>query len=284
MWLVYRKFLLPLAVFFSSSLQANNFFQQDTLHAKDSVILVEDCYDKFFQQSEKIASPGKTMLMMKNKKVISLAAFLKSNNADTMMGAEPHQGLADLDSDGKKELVLFSYTGGAHCCDEFYIFKNIAPNKYQYAAKTFAGDVCITEKNEFIYNFYQQFGYFFTCFACSYQDTADTAPEPVQGILLKYGKGKLAVIRGDQELRSTIYDNLGKLGEQPYQALQDAADQDNGLRKEFAINLAVFYYSFGKNLLETKKLFDKYYKFPDSKKVWAEFLAQLKTLSTNNDF
>jgi hypothetical protein len=278
MWLVSRKFLLPLAVLFSSSSHANNFFQQD------SVTLVEDCYDKFFQQSEKITSPGKTMLITKSKKVISLAAFLKSNFSDNTMGVEPHEGLADLDSDGKKELVLFSYTGGAHCCDEFYIFRNIAPNRYQYVAKTFAGDVCITEKNEFAFNFYQQFGYFFTCFACSYEDTADTAPEHVQGILLKYSKGKLTVIRGDQELRSTIYDNLGKLGEQPYQQLMDPADQDNGLRKEVAMNLAVFYYSFGKNLVETKKLFDKYYKFPDSKKVWTAFLVQLKTLSTNNDF
>ncbi|MFI5132874.1 MAG: hypothetical protein ACHQEB_00995 [Chitinophagales bacterium] len=258
--------------------------QVDTLHAKDSVIRVEDCYEHFFQQSEKITAPGKTILVMKNKKVITLAAFLKSNDPDNVMGIEAHQGLADLDNDGKKELVLFNYTGGAHCCDEFYIFRKIAPDKYQYAAKTYAGDVCITEKNELVYNFYQQFGYFFTCFACSYPDTTDAGPEPIQGVILKYNKGKLTVIPGDKELRNTITDNLGKLSEQPYQKLADEADQDNGLRKEFALNLAVFHYCFGKNLVETKKLFDKYYRFPDAKKVWAAFLMQLKTLGINNDF
>ena len=273
------------AIFFSCFIYARNYFVfQDTLHAVDSVINQEDCYDKFFQQSEKISSPDKTMLVKKNGKTVSLTAFLKTNPPDILIANQSQFGLADLDNDGKKELVIYNYTGGAHCCDEFYIFKNIALNKYQYAAKTFAGDVCIMDKNEFTYNFYQQFGYFFTCFACEYQDTSDVAPGPLRNIVLKYSKGRLMVIPGDKELRSMINDNLGKLKEQPYEKLSQDYDQDNGLRKEFAFNLAVYYYSFGKNLIETKKLFDKYYKFPDAKKVWSEFVLILAQIKKDNDF
>ena len=101
---------------------------------------------------------------------------------------------------------------------------------------------------------------------------------------MKYNKGKLSIIPGDKELRSTINDNLGKLGEQPYQKLADEADQDNGLRKEFALNLVVFYYSFGKNLVTTKSLFDKYYKFPDAKKVWLDFIRILNGIKGDNSF
>ncbi|MBL0131551.1 MAG: hypothetical protein IPP43_10835 [Chitinophagaceae bacterium] len=177
-----------------------------------------------------------------------------------------------------------NYTGGAHCCDEFYFFKNIGPDKYQYVAKTFAGDVCVSDSNEFSYSFYQQLGYFFTCFACAYVDTSDGAPVEVRGIILKYLKGKLTVVPGDQELRSIINDNLGKLGEQPYEKPDTAFGQDNGLRKEFAMNLAVFHFSFGRNILETQKLFNKYYKFPDAKKVWAEFVKQLQYIRKESDF
>jgi hypothetical protein len=239
----------------------------------------EDCTTNFFERSEIVKSPAKIILVNKSGKTMTMASFLKAQTY-----ADIQHGLADLDNDGKKELIINDYTGGAHCCDEFFIFKNISTNKYQYVAKTFAGDVCVTNKNEFLYNFYELFGYFFTCYACAYEDTSDMAPAPLHNIVLKYNKGKLSVVPGDKELRSQIIDNLSILGEQPYQKLEREIDQDNGLRKEFAINLAVFYYSFGRNMIETKKLFDKYYKYADAKKVWAQFSTQLQFIRKDNDF
>ncbi len=249
------------------------------LFQRDSVIMPEtDLTVLFFQQNEKAANPSKLLLLTKTNKTINLPEFLKS------LGIYTDHVLADLDNDGKKELLISNYTGGAHCCDEMYIFKNIAPNKYQQAVKLFAGNTVITGKKEFAYNFYEQFGYFFTCYACAYTDTTDEAPIDLHNILLRYNKGKMVVVPGDKELRSTITDNLGKLGERPYEKLEDASSFDDGLRKEFAINLAVFYYSFGKNILETQKLFNKYYKYPDAKKVWAAFVKQLQYLKKDNDF
>jgi hypothetical protein len=257
--------------------------QDDTvLHAKDSVIEVkeQDCYASFFEQATKISSPAKIIIITKDKKTTTLASFVKAN--DLLQMAQ--YGLSDLDHDNRNELVIWNYTGGAHCCDEFYFFKNTGLNKYQYVAKIVAGNSCINEQKEISYDFYEQFGYFFTCYACAYEDSTETAPEPVHGIVLKYNKGKLLITPGDKELRSVINDNLGKLSELPYQKTDSDADQDDGSRKEFALNLAVFYYSFGKNIAETKKIFDKYYKFPDAKKVWTTFVKTLNQVKTGNDF
>jgi len=277
---IWLKMVLSLAyLFIVLSLKA----QDDTvLHAKDSVIEAEsqDCYVRFFDHAIKISSPSKIILITKDKKTTSLSKFIKTNDLrETAL-----YSLADLDHDGKNELVIRNYTGGAHCCDEFYFFKGIGPDKYQYAAKTFAGNSCINDQDEITYNFYEQFGYFFTCYACTYEDSSEAAPGEVPDLVLKYSKGRLVIIPGDKELRNMINDNLGKLSERPYQKLDNDADQDDGVRKEFALNLATFHYSFGKNINETKKLFDRYYKFPDAKKVWTEFIKILNGVKQENDF
>lgn len=288
-----RKLFLLIFFLFSFSLVNA---QQDSVlsQPKSQVDAGFDCTKKFIQRLEKPAAPSKIFIVTKSLKTVKLPAFMATIyshsgefiNAPSTVELPKLQdyGLIDLDKDGKKELVVMNYTGGAHCCDEFYFFKNMGPDKYQYVAKTFAGDVCVSDSNEFSYSFYQQLGYFFTCFACAYVDTSDGAPVEVRGIILKYQKGKLTVVPGDQELRSIINDNLGKLGEQPYEKPDTAFGQDNGLRKEFAMNLAVFHFSFGRNMLETQKLFNKYYKFPDAKKVWAEFVKQLQYIRKESDF
>ncbi len=254
--------------------------QEDSvMYQRDSAIIPEwSPTVLFFQQHEKISRPSEVRLVTKTNRIVKLQHFLDS------IGIYSDHTLADLDQDGKKELLVSNYTVGAHCCDEIYIFRNIAPNRFQHAAKLFAGNTLVMPNNEFVYDFHEQFGYFFTCFACDYTDTSDAAPIRNQTINLKYVKGKMKVVPGDKELRSTILDNLGKLGEQPYEKLDDPSMFDNGLRKEFALNLAVFHFSFGKNILETQKLFNKFYKYPDAKKVWNAFVKQLQYMKKENDF
>src|SRR5258705_11713552 len=85
--------------------------QDDTvLHAKDSVIEVkeQDCYVSFFEQATKISSPAKIIIITKDKKITTLASFLKANDLLEMA----QYGLSDLDHDGKNELVIWNYTGG----------------------------------------------------------------------------------------------------------------------------------------------------------------------------
>ncbi len=269
-----------LLVLKATNVQAQEVVDTVRLHAKDSALpMPTDPTTDFFQQGEKLNSTDKVLLILKSKKTIRLSSFLKTPD----MQFSDHV-LGDLDNDGKKELLISNFTGGAHCCDEIYIFKNIAVNKYQQVAKLYAGHALITRDNEFIYSFGEHFGYFFTCYACAFVDTSDAGPIEVRSIALRYSQGKINIHPGNQELRSIINDNLGKLGEEPYQALSDESSQDNGLRKEIAMNLAAYYYSFGKNLTATQALFNKYYKHPDAKKVWTAFAKQLQTIRLKNDF
>jgi hypothetical protein len=277
------KFLsLVAAIIVTTSIQA----QEDNmpvLYSKDSAITPEtEPTVLFFQQHEKL--PGtilaKTILVDKRGKIKKLATLIKPaeegvNYADYV--------LADMDNDGKKELVTSDFTGGAHCCDEIVIYKNVGPNKYQQAGRMFAGHTVINADKTFSYNLHEHLGYFFTCYACALTDTSDAAPVDVSVLNLKYSKGKLSIIPGDTELKSTILDNLGKLGEMPF-SKPDEAGMDEGWRKAFALNLATYYFSFGKNLVETQKLFNKYYKFPDNKKVWAALAKQFQYIRWQSDF
>ncbi len=256
------------------------------MYARDSALDVPtDPTILFFQEGEKTKTPGKLMLLMKDKKNRSLAAFLKSlGNEELGETVYADHALADLDNDGRKELLIYNYTGGAHCCDELYLFKNTGTNKYQQVAKLFAGNTIIAKDRSFIYDFHEQYGYFFTCFACGYEDTTGNGPMSVSGITLRFRAGKLQVLPGTKAEKATILENLAKLGAVTYQPLDDDIAQDDGLRKEIALNLVVYYYTFGRNLTDTRQLFFKYYKYPDAAKVWAGFNRQLRYIQEQNFF
>lgn len=246
----------------------------------DSTLVPEtDPTTLFFQQGQKAVDQAKLLVVNKAGKTVSLKKFI-----ETELSEYADHVLADLDNDGKNELLIYDFTGGAHCCDEIYIFRSSVGGKFQHAAKIFAGNTLITSEKQFVFNFYEHFGYFFTCYACGYTDTTDEAPIEVNSINLYYKQGKLLIKKGDQELRSTINDNLAKLCEQPFELLEDNISFDNGQRKEIALNLAVFHYAFGKNIVATKKLYDKYYKYPDARKVWTSFTKTLQSVRVNNDF
>jgi hypothetical protein len=239
-----------------------------------------DSSSEFFSMHEKIAASAwtKIRLVTKARKNITLNSFL--NDPEKLY---PDHVLADMDGDGKKELVISIFTGGAHCCDEISIFRDMGAGKYVQTARLFAGHSMITPTKEIIYTLYEPFGYFFTCYACGLSDTSDTAPIDIRAVTLVYKDNRIQVKPGDPELRSAILDNLGKLAEMPYEELDAEIPMDNGLRKEFAMNLAVYYFSFGKKLPDTKALFDRFYKFPDAAKVWTAFTKQLRALRSDSD-
>ncbi|MDZ4806690.1 MAG: hypothetical protein SGI96_00305 [Bacteroidota bacterium] len=286
-----QKRILPVICFLliSSLVQAQ---EDSVLFQRDSVIeLYTDPTTNFFKTGEKASIPVKIFVITKTGKTLALTNLLKGIDLNTgkwVSGSGTKTFIdytfADLDNDSNKELVISNFTGGAHCCDEIYIYKNIAPNKFQYVVKMFGGHTIITPKREFEFSFDESFGYFFTCYACGYADTTDAAPIPLRSITLRYNKGKISIVPGDKELSNTINDNLGKLGELPFGKLDDELAMDDGLRKEVAMNLAVFYYSFGRSMPETQKLFKKYYRYPDATKVWTAFTKSLLYIKKDNDF
>lgn len=260
--------------------------ETDTVfYPRDSVIeLPPDPTTIFFQEGEKIKTPDKVRLRLKNKKQQTLAAFFKElGYGDPDSPQFMDHVLSDLDNDGKKELLIWNYTGGAHCCDEIWLFRPLGNSLYQYTHKLFAGNIQITAGKEFVYNFHEQMGYFFTCFACGYEDSTGRLV-PLAAVSLRYQQGKLLVQPGDTALKKIINANLSLLGSRPFQALDEEWSQDDGWRKEIALNLAVFYYSFGRNLSATCQLFLKHYRHPDAVRFWDRFREQIRYIRTQNDF
>ncbi len=273
---LYKKItVLCLCVIITISLQAQT---DSVLYARDSAIVPETNKTiLFFQQVEKTVTPKKIILVTKTRKTIDLDSYIKK------LGVYAEHGLIDLDQDGNKELLVYNYTSGAHCCDEIYIYKHTTGNKYQHVAKLFAGSTIITDSNTFLYNFHEQFGEFFSCYTCGFTDESDAAPIPTRTIEMKYQKGILSIIRGDTDLRSRIKDNLAKLGETPYEMMNMDGSKEGGVRKEFALNLAVYYFAFGKSIIETRRLFNQFYKFPDARNVWTTFQRSLNSIRRESD-
>src|SRR5258705_13676762 len=110
---VIQKFFSGLVLIFSfSALHAQ---ADSVMYQRDSVITPDsDPTVLFFQQNEKIASPATVRLVTKTNKIVKLSSFLDS------IGIYADHVLADLDKDGKKELLISNYTGGGHFCDEIY--------------------------------------------------------------------------------------------------------------------------------------------------------------------
>lgn len=247
------------------------------LFARDSVIeLVTRSTDILFGHGEKLADPAKIMVTTPARKTISLAKLMETGNNEYV-----NHTISDLDGDGKKELLILNNPNGQPV-DELWFCKQITPYKYQYTAKLTGGRVSPTLDKKWIYDISPVFDGFYTCKGCKYPDESDEAPIPMKEITVRYSKGKLIIEKADQELRSIINDNLGKLGEKlaPIKPEED----DDGTRREIAMNLAVYYYTTGKNLTATKTVFRKYYKAPDAATIWSAFTKRLQKINSQVSF
>lgn len=254
--------------------------QEDSVGFQEAQLEEEtDPTSRFFKNGEKLPDTRSVILTDKAGKSFSLAALLAK---DEMQLA--NYCIADLDNDGIKEMILYNFTGGAHCCDEISLYRYISPGKYLFAARLFGGHTEINPRREFEFSFDESFGYFFTCYACGLTDTSSSGPIPMRRIVLRYQKSKLSVVPGTPAMLDLIRENLKKLGRLPYGKLEDEVAMDEGQRKEVAMNLAVYYFSFGKNLPKTQQLFNSYYRFPDAAKVWAAFSKSLTYIQKENTF
>lgn len=276
------KYFLFTALLWAAGLSGLRAQVTDTtaLYQRDSAVeQAPDPTTLFFQQGEKLTNTRAVTLVLRNGKIQRLEQLLKSE--DYQFGDHV---LSDLDGDRQPELLLYRYTGGAHCCDEITLFRK-AGNRYQFAGVLFAGHTVIEEDKSFIYSLHESFGYFFTCYACGLEDTTIAAPLDPSHLMVRYQKGKLAVVPGDAELKRYLLDNLSKLREMAYPPLDDEpAGMDEGFRKAFALNLAVYYYSFGKNMAAVQQLFRRYYTFPDAARVWKAFRQNLVNVGKQNSF
>lgn len=243
---------------------------KDTLHNKDSLIY-EDCYEKFFKGGLELKDSAKIMLVLKDGRQLSLKSYFSGEDSSKYARCT----LKSIDGDTIPELILYNYTGGAHCCDEVTIFAKDKKG-YSFRAKLYGGFVCIDPAtNELTYSLNETLGYFFSCYACGFSDSAHGFVT-MREISLRYNNGKLEIRRYTSEEEKQLLRNLQILHDHGYEEIEEGL-MDSGWRKEFAMNIAVWHYNNGKSWTATKKLFDQYYTFKDAEKVWKELNETLRS-------
>ena len=107
----------------------------DTLmHARDSAIIDPSQQTiEFFQVAEKVSDPSKVRVIAKTGKTSTLQLLLL-----TTVATSTDHALADLDNDGKKELLIYILRIDVNPYrqpDEIWVYKNITASKYQYAGR-----------------------------------------------------------------------------------------------------------------------------------------------------
>ena len=91
-----RIYLVSFILLFSFS---DSNAQVDSLLYKEGLI---GCSSQFFEESEQLSSPDKTILVTKAGKAMRFDQYISTEN---LTGISQH-ALEDLDNDGKKELVI----------------------------------------------------------------------------------------------------------------------------------------------------------------------------------
>jgi len=248
-----------------------------TTAEEDQSTLLPDCKQAFFNSLTKTDTAN---LRLQYKKGPAMAWYRFQK--EELMSDSIRWGLKSIDDDEKPELIIWNYTGGAHCCEEIYVFSR-DQNRFTVEAKLFGGFICIDPAtNVFTFSFNGTLGYFFGCYACSFEDSTGKL-KSVREIDLKYQDGRFHVVPYNSDVENQIMTNLQVLKTHGFEDV-DEGIMDNGWRKEFAMNLAVWHFNHGKNWVATRKLFDRYYPFKDAKKVWREFYTTLVDAEQENSF
>ncbi len=235
------------------------------------------CYENFFSGLPGFKDSTSVNLEMKDGRKLLITEFFREEFLEPIS----QYGKKDLDDDGIMELVIYNYTGGAHCCDEFFIFRQKNPADFAFQAHII-GRACIdADNNTFTFSFRETLGYFFSCYACAFADSTQEIT-PMHEIRLKYVNGNLVVVKYTPAIEQQNLVNLAILQKHGYEAVEGI--MDSGWRKEFAINFAVWHYNHGKDWPSTRELFRKYYTYKDSVVVWNEFHITLKEAETENTF
>ncbi|OWY25952.1 hypothetical protein C7N43_34020, partial [Sphingobacteriales bacterium UPWRP_1] len=169
---------------------------------------------------------------------------------------------ADIDGDGVAELLTTYFTGGAHCCFVYNFYQKISKNTYKSIFEFVGGEYSIKiSKNRLRVSFYEQLGYFFTCYACRIKDelpNKDFYPH----FTMVYENSNLFLSDYDSSLNANIIENLAFLKKRGVPDLDDMMGFDDGTRKFYAEHIITYYFNNVirvQDLAPTKKIFNQYY-------------------------
>ena len=212
-----------------------------------------------------ITDSSKLMVLKKDGKTITYPAYKQLFIAEATF-TQPSFTQQDIDGDGSKEIVVASYTGGAHCCDVTTILTRTADNEMKEVFD-FTGGTYIS-KDTLTLSFFEALGYFHTCYACAveYPGNLDAA------VRLRFSKGIFSYLPSVEKDNGVIIESLKFLQTKgiPDKDSDGADGFDDGTRKAYAFNLVAYYYNNGRDLVKTKQLFDQYYTHKDKETIWKD--------------
>jgi hypothetical protein len=242
--------------------------------------VTSDCFETFFDSANQ-QHLDQQQIIQSDGKAIALKDFVKLNYDDSV--SKTWYNLKDVDQNGESELWLRGYTGGAHCCDEWKVYEPQANHQYKLAAQLTAGEVCI-QKNTFIYSFNQVLGYFRSCFACGYDDST-SGFIPIREMKLKYVNQQFLVMSLSIKEQNQLLQNLAILKRNMPLVKENEEETIVGsMQKEFAMNIAVHYYTHKKDWISCEALIKQYYSMPDAKNFTKELKELLDEISKENSF
>lgn len=180
---------------------------------------------------------------------------------------------ADLDNDGTPELLTEYYTGGAHCCMAYDLFRKTADNTYERFF-TFDGgfnSLSISD-NKLEINFSEQLGYFFTCYAC---DIEDEMPDSTfkSSFKMVLAGGEMQLDAPQPSVLNGIIKDLEYLRKRPVPDF-DELNMDDGTRKAFAMRIITYLFNSNGNVDATRRLFYDTYRGSDKDIVWGRIQRQ----------
>jgi hypothetical protein len=184
----------------------------------------------------------------------------------------------DIDKDGTNELLTEYFTGGAHCCFIYRVFKKTQEDTYKAIYYHNGGENSLHLKNRMLYAyFFESLGYYHSAYASRLDDKLPNKTS-VAYIRKVYDKGSYRLAETDETLNAKIIKNLEFLKSIPPYSYQSKEIED-GVRKSYAEQIISYYFNNNENIVLTKKLFDKYYLASDANKIFKEIVGLINKIN-----
>lgn len=238
----------------------------------------DDPGDQLWSPIEDTLKASQIILITTDSVKLTLQQFPDANDTSGYLRQWKEIQYANLDADTIPELMVKYYTGGAHCCDMYTIFKKSGINEYKEIFEIEGGVGSLqVSKGDLNFNFAENTGYFFTCYACFLENLPDSTFVPY--IWLHYDGKNFIVKGGNESLNQSILRNLEFLSKREIPPL-DVFEMDDGTRKAYAEHVIAWYFNNGENMDATAKLFKTFYHGADSQKVFDEIVQYIQGMGS----
>lgn len=263
--------IIVLIVIFSSFLYYKSTTEDDT----------EDVEIELKNNVSTIAAKEITLILDNDKK-IRLNKFPESDptigDLDNEIRDSSIRCYMDIDKDKTSELITQYFTGGAHCCYRTDIFIKVSDKMFRRVF-SYPGIISV-KKNGLSLYFYEDIGYFNTCYACGVDIKIPFIISPT--INLNFAKNSFDFAKKNDKLNADIEENLKILKAKGIPNMSNESySQDDGTRKEYAINIVAYFFNLDRNLANTKELFYNYYNHDDKNKIWNELEEYLNVKNSS---